>query len=150
METRQTTFPVPSRWGINAGVAGRPLIGGSLIINSIDPNGRVTGSINFRGSAIPIQGHWNASTRQIRFHSPYANFEGRLSITDDATIRVRHFMLQGTLVMKPPSIHAGEHGTWIATATACITQPSPSAPQATGLPPVGAFVTADYTENPCR
>lgn len=81
---------------------------GKLIINSIT-NNRVSGTINFRGTPIPINRYWNESTKQIRFDSPYA-FSGHLTIFDDASIRIRHLILSGQFVMNPPSAQAGEYG----------------------------------------
>ncbi|MFS0815187.1 hypothetical protein [Peribacillus phoenicis] len=52
LETAQVTtlvsFPFPSVWGIHAAIAGRPIIWGTLIINSITDN-KVIGTVNFRG-----------------------------------------------------------------------------------------------------
>ncbi|MCS7463824.1 hypothetical protein N0M98_27335 [Paenibacillus doosanensis] len=149
MQTRQATIPVPSRWGINAYAGSRPVIWGTLVISSVDANGRLTGSINFRGTPIPVQGHWNERSRQIRFDSPYAHFTGTLSVFDDPSIRIRHLVLNGTLLMKSPSIQAGEHGTWIATTQLCLPQAYQGQPATAGMPPVGVFVTADFTSNPC-
>lgn len=150
MQTRQITLPSPSSWGISAFAGRRPVIWGTLIINTVDSNGRLTGSINFRGTPIPIQGIWNESSRQISFSSPYARFTGSISVFDDPSIRIRHLVLQGALVMQPPSIQAGEPGTWIATTQTCLTQPSSQGmPASTQLPPVGVFVTSDFTGNPC-
>lgn len=142
MQTRQQTMvspPSPSKWGIHATVGERPIVWGVMIINSITGN-RVNGSINFRGTAIPINGYWNERTRQINFDSPYATYSGSLSIFEDAAIRVRHFILRGRLMMKPPSLQAGEYGTWVATTDTALT----GAPISTDeLPPVGAFLTSD-------
>ncbi|KZR60076.1 hypothetical protein [Bacillus badius] len=134
------SLPSPSRWGIDSTVAGRPLVSGTFVINSVRGN-NVTGTINFRGTDIPISGYWNESTKQIRFDSPYAMYSGHLSIFDDPSIRARHFILSGSLVMKPPSLQAGERGTWIATTTTALTGPPMST---SALPPVGVFVTSDY------
>ncbi|CAH0343927.1 hypothetical protein [Bacillus sp. CECT 9360] len=142
MQTRQQTMvsiPSPSQWGIHADIAGRPIVWGTMIINSITDN-RVIGTINFRGTAIPINGNWNENTRQISFDSPYATYSGNLSIFDDPAIRVRHYMLSGRLIMKPPSLQAGEYGTWVATTD----RPLTGAPiSSDALPPVGAFLTSD-------
>ncbi|MCZ8514423.1 hypothetical protein O9H85_18740 [Paenibacillus filicis] len=144
-------LPFPSRWGINAYAGGRPVIWGTLIITSV-ANNRVTGTVNFRGTPLPIQGTWDEGSRQIRFDSPYARFSGRLSLFDDRTIRIRHFTLQGDLMMKPPSLQAGEYGTWIATTDICLSQLPPgtaSSPSSSELPPVGVFVTSDYQGKIC-
>ncbi|WP_261381227.1 hypothetical protein [Paenibacillus cremeus] len=110
---------------------------GTFSINSVTGN-RVMGSINFRGSEIPIHGTWDEGAKQLKMDSPYASYSGHLSILDDASIKVRHYILNGTLLMKPPSIQAGEHGTWIATTNTRLTgTPIPSQE----LPPVGAFLT---------
>lgn len=133
------SIPFPSRWGIHAAIGGRPIIWGILIINSIT-NNRVSGTINFRGTAIPIRGYWNENTNQIRFDSPYATFTGHLYIFDDVTIKIRHLILSGQLIMNPPSLQTGEHGSWIATTeTNLIGSPIKSE----SLPPAGVFLTSD-------
>ena len=142
MQTAQKTMvsiPFPSKWAIRADIAGRPIVWGTLIINSITDN-RVTGTVNFRGTPIPINGYWDGSTKQIRFDSPYATFSGNLTIFDDPPIRIRHFILSGRLIMKPPSLHAGEYGTWIATTDTPLTGPPISNRI---LPPAGVFVTSN-------
>jgi hypothetical protein len=116
-----TSLPFPSQWLIDAWVGGRPLIHGTLIINSIT-NNRVTGTINFRGIPIPIRGYWNERTKQITFDSPYAQYSGHLTTLDEPPIRMRHFILRGNLKMMPPSIQAGEQGTWIATTDIVLNQ----------------------------
>lgn len=142
MQTAQTTMvsiPFPSQWGIHAAIADRPIVRGILIINSITGN-RVMGTVNFRGTPIPINGYWNESAKQISFDSPYASFFGNLTIFDDPSIRIRHYTLSGRLYMKPPSLQAGEYGTWIATTNTILTGPPI---YQNGLPPVGAFLTSD-------
>ncbi len=47
------SIPFPSVWGIDASIAGRPIIRGILTINSIIGT-RVMGTVNFRGTPIPI------------------------------------------------------------------------------------------------
>lgn len=149
MQTEHVTtvsIPFPSVWGIHAAIAGRPIIWGTLIINSITEN-RVMGTVNFRGIPIPIHGFWDESTKQITFDSPYATFSGNLTIFDDPQIRIRHLMLSGRLIMKPPSIQAGEYGTWIATTDISLNQYPISGntlPYNTNqLPPVGVFLTSN-------
>jgi hypothetical protein len=115
------TLPFPSKWRIDAWVGGRPVIFGILVINSIIGN-RVTGTLNFRGTPIPIHGIWNERTKQITFDSPYAQFSGNLTIFDEPPIRMRHFILRGILKMMPPSLQAGEQGTWIATNDTYLNQ----------------------------
>jgi hypothetical protein len=137
-QVNAVSLPFPSIWGIHAAVGGRPIVWGTLTFDFITGN-RVTGTVNFRGTPIPISGYWDESTKQITFDSPYANFFGNLSIFDDPAIRIRHLVLNGRLVMKPPSLQAGEFGTWIAT-TNTILIGSPVISQA--LPPVGAFLTS--------
>ncbi|MEG9295681.1 hypothetical protein V6B33_04410 [Mangrovibacillus sp. Mu-81] len=113
MQTAQQTMvsiPFPSVCAI----AGKPIVWGVLNINSITDN-RVIGTVNFRGTPIPINGSWDENTKQIRFDSPYATFSGNLAIFDEPQIRIRHFILNGRLIMKPPSLQAGEYGTWVAT-----------------------------------
>jgi hypothetical protein len=144
------SLPTPSKWGINTTVGGRPIIWGTMIINSIT-NNLVVGTINFRETPIPIRGYWDEITKQITFDSPYARYSGNLTIFDDTTIKIRHLILRGRLMMKPPSIQAGEYGNWIATTNICgnqlnIGETSPSTNQ---LPPVGVFVTSNYLGNIC-
>ena len=108
------SLPIPSKWDIRAYIAGREIISGTLIINSVT-NNRVSGAINFRGTFIPIHGYWNENKKQITFESPYATFVGYLTSVDDQPIKMRHYVLRGTFIMKPPSLLAGEYGSWIAT-----------------------------------
>jgi hypothetical protein len=133
------SIPSPSKWGIHADIAGRPIIWGTFIINSITDN-RVNGTINFRGTPIPINGYWDESTKQIRFDSPYATFSGNLSLFDDHSIRIRHYILSGRLLMKSPSLQAGEYGSWLATTDTSLTG---SPITSNTLPPVGVFLTSD-------
>ncbi|KMY55071.1 hypothetical protein AC623_14940 [Bacillus sp. FJAT-27231] len=145
-QNTQLSLPSPSQWGIDATVGERPIVSGALIINSVAGN-QVNGTINFRGTYIPIRGYWNERTKQIRFDSPYAAYSGQLSIFDNPSIGVRQFVLNGMLIMKPPSLQAGEYGTWIATTNTALTGP----PMSTStLPPVGAFLTSDYLYGPER
>jgi hypothetical protein len=133
------SLPFPSRWGINADIAGRPVVRGVITINSITGN-TLIGTANFRGTPIPIQGTWDENSKQLRFDSPYASFAGELSIYDDPGIKVRHLVLTGRFVMKPPSLQAGEYGNWIATTDTVLT----GQPMNTGtVPPAGAFLTSD-------
>jgi hypothetical protein len=140
------SIPQPSKWYIHTSIAGRPIIWGSLIIDSITDN-RVVGTINFRSTPIPIHGEWIENTNQITFDSPYATFSGNLSIFDDPPIRIRHFILRGRLIMKPPSLQAGEYGTWIATTDICLNEHTISGntlpyKYTDQLPPVGVFLTS--------
>ena len=142
MQTAQQTMvsiPFPSVWGIHAAIAGRPIVWGVLTINSITDN-RVIGTVNFRGTPIQINGYWEENTKQISFDSPYASFFGNLSIFDDPSIRIRHFVLSGQFIMKPPSLLAGEYGTWIATTDTTLTEPPI---YQNGVPPAGVFLTSD-------
>ncbi|MEC0666654.1 MULTISPECIES: hypothetical protein [Priestia] len=132
-------MPFPSRWGIHAEIAGRPMVWGVLIINSITGN-RVIGTVNFRGTLIPINGYWNESAKQIGFDSPYATYSGNLTMFDDSTIKIRHLVLNGRVIMKPPSLLAGRNGTWIATTDTTLTG---SSVNNSDLPPVGAFLTSN-------
>ncbi|CAM3722836.1 hypothetical protein [Mesobacillus zeae] len=141
MQTAQETrvsIPFPSRWGIHASVGGRPIVFGIFNINSLTGN-RVTGTVNFRGRDIPINGYWDKSTKQIRFDSPYATYSGNLTIFDDPSIKIRHSTLSGRLIMKPPSLQTGEYGTWIATTDTILTGPPIISDT---FPPVGAFLTS--------
>ncbi|QDZ88180.1 hypothetical protein D0441_28275 [Priestia megaterium] len=138
-EKARVSIPFPSRWGIHAEIAGRPMIWGVLIINSIIGN-RVSGTVNFRGTLIPINGYWNGSAKQISFDSPYATYSGNLTMFDDSTTRIRHLILTGRVIMKPPSLLAGRNGTWVATTDTSLTGPAVSN---NDLPPVGAFLTSN-------
>jgi len=135
----RVSMPFPSRWGIHAEIAGRPMVWGLLIINSITGN-RVRGTVNFRGTLIPINGYWNENTKQISFDSPYATYSGNLTMFDDSTTRIRHLVLSGQVSMKPPSLLAGRNGTWVATTDTSLTGPAVSN---SDLPPVGAFLTSN-------
>jgi hypothetical protein len=138
-QNNSLSLPFPTRWGLSTEIAGRPLVRGIITIESVSGN-TVKGTANFRGSPIVINGYWDENTRQLRFDSPYASFLGQLQIFDDATIRVRHFVLSGRFVMKPPSLQAGEFGNWVATTNRVLTGP----PKYTGsLPPVGVFLLSD-------
>ncbi|WP_257391812.1 hypothetical protein [Mesobacillus jeotgali] len=142
MYTRQnemTSLPVPSRWGIDAQIAGKPIVRGTITINSLSGN-TFTGTANFRGQPIMIQGTWEETDKVIRFDSPYASFTGQLAIFDDPGIKIRHSVLSGQFLMKPPSLQAGEFGDWIATADTALK----GAPISNGaLPPVGVFLTSN-------
>lgn len=125
--------------GIHAAIAGKPIVWGVLNINSITDN-KVIGTVNFRGTPIPINGSWDGNTKQIRFNSPYATFSGNLAIFDEPQIRIRHFILNGRLIMKLPSLQAGKYGTWVATTDRALTR----YPVISGtLPPVGVFLTSN-------
>ncbi|MBT2691664.1 hypothetical protein [Bacillus sp. ISL-55] len=149
MHTRQNAtqiLPVPSRWGIDAEIAGKPIVRGTITFNSLSGN-TLTGTANFRGNPIPIQGTWDENAKTIRFDSPYASFAGQLTIYDDTGINVRHLVLSGKFLMKPPSLQAGELGNWIATTDTALTGP----PINTGaIPPVGVFLTSDLLYNTGR
>ncbi len=142
MQTAQNIshrLPFPSRWGLSSDIAGRPIVRGVLTIDSVSGN-TVKGTANFRGTPIIINGNWDENTKQLRFESPFASFSGQLQIFDDATIRIRHLILSGEFVMKPPSLQSGARGNWIATTNSVLTGP----PIKTGgMPPVGAFLTSD-------
>ena len=138
-EKVRVSMPFPSRWGIHAEIAGRPMVWGLLIINSITGN-RVRGTVNFRGTLIPINGYWNENTKQISFDSPYATYSGNLTMFDDSTTRIRHLVLSGQVSMKPPSLLAGRNGTWVATTDTSLTG---AAVSNSDLPPVGAFLTSN-------
>jgi hypothetical protein len=140
------SIPTSTKWYIDTSIAGRPIIWGKLIIDSITDN-RVVGTINFRGTPIPIHGEWNESTNQITFDSSYATFSGKLAIFDVPPIRIRYFMLRGRFIMNPPSLQAGEYGTWIATTDICLNEHvinSSTLPfkYTDQLPPVGVFLTS--------
>ncbi|PZE19725.1 hypothetical protein CBW46_017140 [Paenibacillus xerothermodurans] len=116
MQTERVTavsIPYPSLWSIRADIAGRPIVWGTLVINSVR-NGVVDGTVNFRGRPIPIRGHWDESSKRIAFDSPYATFAGSLIVVDEQAMPLRHFVLRGRFRMKPPSLQAGETGTWLA------------------------------------
>lgn len=142
-EKVRVSMPSPSRWGIHAEIAGRPMVWGVLIINSITGN-RVMGTVNFRGTLIPINGYWNEGAKQISFDSPYATYSGNLTMFDDSITRIRHLVLSGRVFMKPPSLLAGRSGTWVATTDTSLTGPAVSN---SDLPPVGAFLTSNILHN---
>ena len=138
-------LPPFSIWGVYASVAGRPVVWGKLVMRVL-PDQRVQGTIQFRGTPIPIEGSWNESAQQIVFHSPYAAYSGHLTIYDDVQIQLRHLVLTGRLRMLPPSLQAGEYGTWVATTDINLPEHSgyvTSQPSSTSLPPVGVFVTSN-------
>lgn len=110
-QVAMVSLPFPSQWDINANIGGRPSGLGTLRINSVSGN-CVNGAVNFRGTFIPIRGCWNERTRQLSFDSPYASFVGQLSIFNESGMRLRHYVLEGRVTMRPPSIRAGETGTW--------------------------------------
>lgn len=139
MQNKMISLPFPSRWGINADIAGRPIVRGILTINSISGN-QLTGTVSFRNSAIPISGFWDESSKQISFDSPYASFFGQLKMYDDATIQIRHLVLSGVFRMKPPSLQAGETGNWIAATDTPLTGP---AIYTNDLPPAGVYLLSD-------
>ncbi|CAM3755473.1 AsmA-like C-terminal domain-containing protein [Paenibacillus lactis] len=118
---------------------------GKLVMRVL-PDQQIQGTIRFRGTPIPIEGSWNESAQQIMFHSPYAAYSGHLSIYDDVQIQLRHLVLTGRLQMLPPSLQAGEYGTWVATTDISLPEYSgyvPPQPSSTSLPPVGVFVTSN-------
>ncbi|USL33638.1 hypothetical protein [Priestia megaterium] len=59
---------------------------------------------------------------------------------DDSTTRIRHLILTGRVIMKPPSLLAGRNGTWVAATDTSLTGP---AVINNDLPPVGAFLTSN-------
>lgn len=133
------SLPVPSRWGIVADIAGRPMVHGALNISSLDEN-KLIGTINFRGIPIPITGNWNETTKQIRFESPFASYSGQLEIFDEESTDIRHLLFRGRFTMKPPSIQAGESGNWVALTD--THRPGP--PEYTGAtPPAAVFVLSN-------
>lgn len=138
-ENVRASMPFPSRWGIHAEIAGRPMVWGVLIINSITEN-RVMGTVNFRGTLIPINGYWNEGSKQITFNSPYATYSGNLTMFDNSNTRIRHLVLSGRVIMMSPSLLAGRSGTWVATTDTSLTGPAVSN---SDLPPVGAFLTSN-------
>lgn len=113
-QVTRVSLPYPSTWDVQASFGGRPMSLGILVINGVHGN-RIDGAISFRRAFLPIQGSWNESTRQLWFESPYAAFVGTLAFLDDPQINLRHYVLRGNVTMKPPSIRAGETGTWTAT-----------------------------------
>lgn len=145
VQTSTKSVPPFSIWGVHASVAGRPVVWGKLVMRVL-PDQRIQGTIQFRGTPIPIEGSWNESTQQIVFHSPYAAYSGHLSIYDDVQIQLRHLVLTGRLQMLPPSLQAGKYGTWVATTDISLPGYSgyvPPQPSSTSLPSVGVFVTSN-------
>jgi hypothetical protein len=144
-QTSTPSLPPISTWGVYASVADRPVVWGKLVMHVL-PDQRIQGTIQFRRTPIPIEGSWNESAQQIVFHSPYAAYSGHLSIYDDVQIQLRHLVLTGRLRMLPPSLQAGEYGTWVATTDIILPQYSgyvPPQPSSTSMPPVGVFVTSN-------
>lgn len=113
---QQVTLPFPSTWDLHAGVGRRPMRSAKLVINSV-MNNRVNGTVNFRGTPLPIEGVWDEAAKQIQFETPFATYVGQLSSFDEPTINMRHYMMRGSLRMKPPSTWAGETGSWAATTS---------------------------------
>lgn len=140
VDNTSLSLPFQSRWGLSTEIAGRPLVRGVLTIDSVSGNA-VRGTANFRGTPLQIIGYWDENNKQLRFETPYASFAGQLQIFDEATSRVRHFILSGRFMMKPPSLDAGRAGNWIATTNRVLTGP----PKYTtsGVPPVGAFLSSE-------
>lgn len=102
------------------------------------------GTVNFRGTLMPINGYWNESAKQISFDSPYARYSGNLTMFDDSTTRIRHLVLSGRVIMEPPSLLAGRNGTWVATTDISLTG---SAVSNSDFSPVGAFLTSNILHN---
>ena len=144
-QTSTKSLPPLSIWGVHASVAGRPVVWGKLVMRVLQDQ-QIQGTIQFRGTPISIEGSWNESAQQIVFHSPYASYSGHLTIYDDVQIQLRHLVLTGRLQMLPPSLQAGEYGTWVATTDINLAGYSgyvPPQPPSTSLPPVGVFVTSN-------
>lgn len=110
----RVSLPYPTTWEIQARFGGRPTSQGTLVIQSVLNNNRLSGAVNFRGNFIPIQGTWNEPARQIVFDTQFATYVGNLYSLDEPQLNLRHYVLQGNVAMKPPSIRAGETGTWTA------------------------------------
>lgn len=113
-QIQQVTLPFPSTWDLQAGVGGRPMRTAPLVITSV-VNNRISGTVDFRGNPLPVQGIWDEAAKQIQFDTPFASYVGQLSFLDEPAINMRHYLLRGTLRMKPPSTWAGETGSWAAT-----------------------------------
>lgn len=109
----RVSLPYPTTWDIQASFGGRPTSLGTLFIQSVT-NNRVDGAVNFRGSFIPFQGIWNEAARQLVFETQFASFVGSMYSKDESGLNLRHYVLQGRVLMKPPSMRAGETGTWTA------------------------------------
>ena len=80
---------------------------------------------------------------------------GRLSTFNDTSIRTQHLILRGSLTMKPPSVQAGQTGTWIATTDQALSRVAsqdgiPLQQSTQQLPPVGAFLTSGFLYNQQR
>lgn len=115
-QIQQVTLPFPSTWDLQAGVGRRPMSSAQLTINSV-MNTKVSGTVNFRGTPLPVQGVWDEATKRIQFETPFATYVGQLSYFDETTISMRHYLMRGELRMKPPSTRAGETGSWAATSS---------------------------------
>ncbi|RNB83160.1 hypothetical protein EDM59_19180 [Brevibacillus nitrificans] len=109
----RVSLPYPTTWDIQARFGGRPTSQGTLFLQNVI-NGRLQGAVNFRGTFIPIQGIWNEAARQIAFETEFASYVGTLFSQDEPLLNLRHYVLQGNVAMRHPSIRAGETGTWTA------------------------------------
>ncbi|WP_236595883.1 MULTISPECIES: hypothetical protein [unclassified Paenibacillus] len=100
-QTSTKSLPPFSIWGVHASVAERPVVWGKLVMCAL-PDQQIQGTIQFRGTPIPIEGSWNESAQQIVFHYSYAAYSGHLTMYDDVQIQLRHLILTGRLQMLPP------------------------------------------------
>ncbi|UOE95244.1 hypothetical protein [Alkalihalobacillus sp. LMS39] len=139
IQQTERTIPVPSTWSIIGDVAGRRIVRGVLVIQAIE-NNNVRGTINFRGTDLPISGIWDENTRNLMFNTPFASFSGQLLVFDQLAINTRHFVLNGNFLMNPPSLQAGEFGQWVGlTSTTRIGPPLFSDP----VPTSALFLLSD-------
>jgi hypothetical protein len=105
-------LPFPTSWYIEVSHGSMPTNAGTLIIQSV-ANGRVRGTLNFRGTPFPISGTWNEQANHLFFQSPYANFNGTLSIYREPLYI--HYTLQGNYLSTLRASFPGDIGTWYAT-----------------------------------
>lgn len=114
--TRQVAapFPVPSNWEIYITSGGRPNTTGFMQITTWQ-NNQFQGTINFRGTPLPVTGIWDPSTQMVRFESPFIAFQGRLSSFADTI--ARYWKIEGRYLSKVSSDYPGAQGTFVATTT---------------------------------
>lgn len=109
----ESKLALPDDLGHSGQIWRRPTSQGTLFLQNVI-NGRLQGAVNFRGTFIPIQGIWNEAARQIAFETEFASYVGTLFSQDEQLLNLRHYVLQGNVAMRYPSIRAGETGTWTA------------------------------------
>lgn len=107
-------FPVPSNWQLFIASGGRPNTTGFMQITSWQ-NNQFQGTLNVRGTPVPVIGNWNPSTLTVSFESPYVSFQGRLNSFTDAT--ATYWKIEGHYLSKISSDYPGAHGAFVAATT---------------------------------